>query len=307
MKVVLGLCLAVGGLLAWPGAAAAQPADPKFQYQAPKPEDPTDEKKLQARGGLVQLGGNSRVLTATMGALGAIRSGSHRFAAEGNAAFSRTSFLDDANANMLFDPAEADTLTSRTTSKLYSARARYDLFLTQNNSAYFSGQALTDVPAGKQVVAGGQVGYSRLLFDNERHRTVAELGYDLSMEKATAVGAAAVQVHSARVFLGEELKLSAATGLLFNVEVLSNLNEEGAPATGYASVPALEDTRFNVRVGVTTTLWKNLAFGFSFGARYDRAPAPLKPPPGTTLAPNFFPLADTLDTTSEASLVITFL
>jgi hypothetical protein len=303
-----GLGLAViGAALALARPAGAQPVDPKFKYEAPKPDEPADERKLQVRGGLVQLSGNSRVLTATMGATGSYRAGSHRLAAEATAAHARTSFLDDTNANTMLEPAEVETFLSRTTSKLYAARARYDLFLTENNSAYFSGQALSDVPAGKQIVAGGQIGYSRQLVLDERHRTVAELGYDLSFEKATAAGAGAVQVHSARAFVGEELKLSDATGILLSLELLTNLNEEGAPATGYPTVAAFDDTRLNARIGLTTTLWKNVAFGFTVGARYDHAPAPLKPPAGITLAPGFFPLAETLDTTSEASLVITFL
>ena len=179
----------------------------------------------------------------------------------------------DANANAMVDEGDLQR-RDETTSKRFQAKARYDRFFTPNNSGYGSLQALTDEPAGKDLVAGGQVGYSRQLFKNERHRAVAELGYDLSIERAVAAGAELVQVHSARVFAAEELKLSEATGLFVNVEALFNLNEEKAPAPGYGSIAALDDKRVNARTGLTTQLWKNLAFGFSFGVRYDQAPAP---------------------------------
>jgi hypothetical protein len=46
--------------------AEAQPA-PKFSFIAPEPKaEDAVEKKLSARGGLVQLAGNSKVLTATL-------------------------------------------------------------------------------------------------------------------------------------------------------------------------------------------------------------------------------------------------
>lgn len=295
-------------ILLWAARAEAQP-NPQFSFV---PEDKTkldaaEEKKLSARGGLVQLGGNSRVLTGNLGAQGAYQHGANRFSAEAGAAYARTALVTvvDANANMLVDDGEI-VRRRQTTSKLFQGKARYDRFLTLNNSAYASLQALTDVPAGKELVAGGQVGYSRQLYKSERHRAVAELGYDLSLERAAVADAELVQVHSARAFAAEDLKLSEATGLFVNVEALFNLNEETAPAAGYEAPAAFEDIRVVAKTGITTKLWENLAFGFSFGLRYDQAPAPLKAPPGATFAPTYRPLARTWDTTTEASLVMTF-
>jgi hypothetical protein len=291
-----------------PVRAEAQPPVPKFSFVTPEPkvEDVVD-KKLSARGGLVQLAGNSKVLTATMGAQGAYQARSNRFSGDAGFAYSRSAIVvvADSNANMLVDEGELSK-QSQTTSKLFQAKGRYDRFFTLNNSAYLSVQALSDVPAGKELVAGGQVGYSRQLYKNDRHRTVAELGYDLSLEQAAAADADLVQVHSARVFAAEELKLSDATGLVLNVEALFNLNNETAPAPGYQEPAALEDTRVVAKAGINTKLWENLAFAFSFGLRYDQAPAPLKPPPGIPFAPTFRPLARTWDTTTEASLIMTF-
>jgi Protein of unknown function, DUF481 len=289
-----------------PGLVQAQPPSPTFKFGETKVEVPV-EKKLQARGGLVQLAGNSEVLTGTLGLQGAYQEAANRYSVEAGVAYARTSVVTvvDANTNMMVDPGDLQR-QDQTTSKLFQVRGRYDRFFTLNNSAYLSLQALTDQPAGKDLVAGGQVGYSRQLYKSDRNRAVAELGYDLSLERAVAVGAELVQVHSARVFAAEELKLSDATGLFVNLEALFNLNQEKAPAPDYATVAAFEDTRVNAKAGLTTQLWKNLAFGFSFGLRYDQAPAPLKAPARATFAPTYRPLARTWDTTTEASLVMTF-
>ena len=289
------------------GAAQAQPP-PQFQFV---PEDKVKvelvEKKLQARGGLVHQDGNSEMLSGTLGAQGAYQEGANRFSGEAGASYSRTGVLTltDANANALVDDGELGRV-DQTTSKLFQAKGRYDRFFTTNNAAYVSLQGLTDVPAGKELVAGGQVGYSRLVVKSETHRAVAEIGYDLSLERATAPGASLVQVHSARVFGAEEMKISEATGLFLNVEALFNLNGEKAPAPGYEAPAAFEDSRVVARTGITTKIWEDLAFGFSFGLRYDQAPAPLKAPAGAMLAPSYRPLARTWDTTTEASLVMTF-
>lgn len=302
-------CLGMLLLLA-PASAWAQAVTPKFSFAAP-PEPKVEEvveKKLSARGGLVQLSGNSKVLTGTLGAQGAYQANANRFSGEAGIAYSRSGLLvfADSNANMAIDEGEIGRQT-RTSSKLFQAKGRYDRFFTLNNSAYASVQALSDVPAGKELVAGGQVGYSRQIVKDDHNRLVAELGYDLSLEQAAAPDAELVQVHSARVFVSEELKLSDSSGLFANVEALFNLNEEKAPAPGYEAPAAFEDTRVTARTGINTTLWKNLSFAFSFGLRYDQAPAPLKAPSGApAFAATYFPLARTWDTTTEASLVLTF-
>jgi hypothetical protein len=268
------------------------------------------EKKLQVKGGFLMLGGNSRLTTGTLGAQASHLRGWNRFAAEANAAYARSEVLGavDANASGAIDVGEL-ARTKQTTSKLFSAKARYDRLFTAADSAYVSAQALTDEPAGKEIVAGGQAGYSRQLFKNDRHLAVAEVGYDFSFERAAAVGASSVNVHSARLYLAEQLKLSDASAVFASAELLTNLNEEKAPATGFDTVAALKDTRIYGKTGLTTALWNRLAFSFSLGLRYDQAPAPLKVPGSVPLAAGFAPLprADTLDTVAEASLVVTFM
>jgi hypothetical protein len=305
---------ALWSLLVPTAVARAQPAPPKFDFARPDvPAEggpPAVEKKLQAKGGLLLMGGNSRLTTGTLGAQGSYRRGWNRLGAETNAAYARSEVLGalDANQSGLIDSGEL-VRTKQTTSKLFSAKARYDRLFTVSDSAYASGQALTDEPAGKELVAGGQVGYSRQLYKDDRHLAVAEVGYDFSFERAAAPGASGVNVHSARAFLSEQLKLSEASGLFASAELLTNLNEESAPAPGFQAVPAFEDTRVVAKTGLTTSLWNRLAFSFSLGLRYDQSPAPLKVPGSLPLAPGFAPLprAEELDTVAEASLVVTFM
>jgi hypothetical protein len=214
----------------------------------------------------------------------------------------------DRDASGTLDQTELSR-TSTTTSNSWQAKARYDRFFTLNNSAYASAQALSDKPAGKQFVGGGQAGYSRQLVKTDRYLAVAELGYDFSYEKATGPTAEGVPIHSGRAFTSAGITVSKQTGATLSLEVLTNLNKENAPAPGYAQVDGFKDTRFVGKLGLTTTLWENVSFGFGFTGRYDNAPAPLPAlkTPALPFAPGFFPLAKKWDTITEATLIVTFL
>jgi hypothetical protein len=72
--------------------------------------------------------------------------------------------------------------TEVTTTNNWLTKARYDRFFTANNSGYAAGQAAADRIAGKSFAGGGQVGYSRQLYKNDRPPCVSELGYDYSYE-----------------------------------------------------------------------------------------------------------------------------
>ncbi len=146
------------------------------------------------------------------------------------------------------------------------------------------------------------------------HLLVVEAGYDFSYERYVQVPTKTlnpVSIHSARFFAGETLKLSAATGINASVEALFNLNNEGAAIsvdTKTPGVDAFKDTRINGKVGLTTTLHKQLSIGFSVTLKYDQNPAVL-PNPGNagTLTPADTFFADKVDTLSEITLIMTFL
>ena len=173
------------------------------------------------------------------------------------------------------------------------------------------GQAMGDEPAGKRVFGGGQIGYSRQLYKSDRNELLAELGYDFSFvvfAKDDAVPHE-IFIHSLRAFLGYNLTLSKDTALNTGLEGLFNLNTFNSPNDQAESVSrgVFEDTRINFKTALTTTIYKRLSFRFSFKLRFDNVPAPRPAPAGTEFVGQFAPLAEKLDTLSEAALVVNFL
>jgi putative salt-induced outer membrane protein YdiY len=294
--------------------SATAAADPKFEFDKP-PEKPTDWK-VQAKGGLLVTTGNSQSRNGNMALTAARQTGWNKVSLDGNVAYGRSKVLVP-----ILDATGAVAGLSRvpeTTTNMWGARGRYDRFLTPNNSAYGLGKIGADRVAGKKLVGGGQAGYSRQLVKNEVHTAVAELGYDFSYESYVTTPDRPVEpvaIHSARAFVGELFKLTDATGLTGSVEALFNLNKEKAPdasdPTGTRKqVKAFKDTRLIGKLGLTTTLYKNLSFGFGVTVLYDQNPAPQPLPSsaaGAKYAPTFHPFAERIDTLTEATLVFTFL
>ena len=289
--------------------------DPKFAFGAPEAVKAV-EWKAQAKGGFLLTTGNSQTQSGTFAASVSRKEGNNKLALEGGAAYGRSSNrvaapVPDAPMPTLYDITRQSVVSTNN----YYAKGRYDRFFTANNAAYASGQGAADKIAGKTFFGGGQVGYSRQLLKTEMHLAVAELGYDLSYERYVQQAGKVldpVTIHSARLFLGEALKLSPATGINASVEALFNLNKEGAAidvSTSTTGVGAFKDTRVIGKVGFTTTLVKQLSIGFGFTLKYDQNPATLPPPPGVgalmPAAPYFF--ADKVDTSSEVTLIMTFL
>jgi hypothetical protein len=216
-------------------------------------------------------------------------------------------------------PTQIDSITRTNieTNNNWFTKGRYDRFFTLNNSGYVSAQAAGDQIAGKTFYGGGQIGYSRQVYKSEMHLIVAEIGYDLSYERYVQVPMTThdpVTVHSARIFAGETLTLTKATGITASVEALFNLNKEGSALeypSGATGVDSFKDTRVNGKLGLTTTLYKRMSISFGFLLRYDQNPAPLPiptmSPANATFKPGFVPFADRVDTQTSATLVYTFL
>jgi hypothetical protein len=299
--------------LAGSTSAVAQ-SDPKFSFGAPEAVKLV-EWKAQAKGGFMVTTGNSQTTNGTLVAGVSRKEGNNKLALEAGGAFGRSNnrvaIIDTTVAPNTYAIGRQEVESTNN----YYGKGRYDRFFTANNAAYASGQGAADKIAGKTFFGGGQIGYSRQLLKTEMHLAVAELGYDLSYERyvqQTGKVLDPVTIHSARLFLGESLKLSPATGINASFEALLNLNKEGAAvdvSDSQLGVGAFKDTRLLGKVGLTTTLVKQLSIGFSFTFKYDQNPASLPPPPavGTAVsaAPYFF--ADKVDTLSEVTLIMTFL
>lgn len=300
MKTYL-LAAMFGGLV----AATASPAfaqDPKFEYG--KAEELKDIKapewKASAELGLVFTTGNSENTTITGAAKAARKSGDNKFSAELSGAFAQNGVrqLDDLNGNGLIDnEGEIDTVTT-TSSKNLTGKVRYDRFLTTYNSLFVAALASTDEPAGKELVLGGQAGYSRQIYKSASHELVGEAGVDFSREQL--ISGDPLSIVSARLFTGYKGALAENTALDASVEALLNVNSLDTP-TGEAS--AGEDTRVNAKIGVTSKLSESLSFNTSIEVKFDNRPAPLKI---DNLAEGYVPESSNLDTIMKASLIYSF-
>ncbi len=286
-------------------AGAARADDPKFTYGSYE-EKKAVEWKANASAGLLLTTGNANQLSFSAAAMGLRNDGWNKLQLDVSGAYARATVLsaNDINNNGLLDPGELKR-DSHTSTALWNVKLRYDRFLTKNNLLYLAGFAWGNEPAGKRVVAGAQVGYSRQLYKNDVHLIVAELGYDFSYERYLSGTELNYYLHSLRAFVGYTLSLSKDTAFGIDVEYLGNFNPYDGP---YGSrVKAFEDSRVNGRAILTTRLWKKLSFRIAFTARYDNVPAPLPKVGGLDFAPGFLPAAEKLDTITDASLVVTFL
>jgi hypothetical protein len=318
MKRPLVLALA---LLA-PVAARAQ-SNPTFSFAQPEaakpaPSKPAVEWKAQVKGGLMQTSGNSQTTNGTVAAIASRKEGNNRLGLEGGAAYGRSNVVEGLVSDPTM-PTVIDAVTHKEveTTNNWFAKGRYDRFFTTNNSAYASAQIGADKIAGKSLFGGGQVGYSRQLYKSAMHLAVAEIGYDFSYESYVASPGKTldpVAIHSARLFVGETLKLTPETGLNGSVEAFFNLNKETKAldaSNGQPGVDPLHDTRVVGKLGLTTTLLKRLSIGFGFTLKYDQNPAPLPIPAlangGTMYAAGFQPFAEKVDTLTEVNLIYTFL
>ena len=152
-------------------AASAQPT-PKFEYG--KSDDVKDVKGTEwdatAEAGVVLTSGNSRITTVTGGFKATRKQAKNKFSAEAAGAFARTSNLvaNDVNGDMVLQSDEFRR-EDKDSAKNVAAKLRYDRFLTEKNSLFIAALAGADPLAGKDLTAGGQVGYSRLLYLSDAH------------------------------------------------------------------------------------------------------------------------------------------
>jgi hypothetical protein len=308
--------LVVGAALLLPSAAFAQ-SEPKFEF-AKAEEVKAVEWKAQAKAGILLTTGNSQSQNVNLNASASRKDGNNRLALDGGLAYGRS----NNRVAVLGDPAMPTTITGInrqqvTTTNNWIVKGRYDRFFTANNSGYTSGQAAADKIAGKSFYGGGQAGYSRQVLKNAMHLLVAEIGYDFSYERYVSQPDKTpepVSVHSARLFVGDTLKLSTTTGFTASFEAFFNLNKEGKALnvnTGQPGVDPFKDTRLVGKAGISTTLLKSLSIAFNFTLRYDQNPAPLPipsgSPSGAVFAAGFLPFAETTDTLTDVTLIYTFL
>jgi hypothetical protein len=295
----LALAGALGFLAVAP--AAVRPDEPKFPYGKKDELQKLPPWAASVTAGFGLTTGNAQSLNLTGGA-----SVSHRFDVENmlsfdaNVAIQRSTIdtASDTNQDGVIGPGELQSIT-QSVSEAWGLRLRYDRFFGLN-AIYAFGFAGGDVPAGKQFLTGGQVGYSRALWKTETSELVGEAGIDYTYQRFVVGDPNAVNIISLRTFLGylgtpnKDLQYNAS------VEYLGNLNALDTP-TG--RVGTFADNRLIGRLGVTWKIFGDGSLGFRFRALYDSAPAPKPPPAGFAWAAGYQPLAKEWDTFTELVLV----
>ncbi|MCP4447504.1 MAG: DUF481 domain-containing protein [Myxococcales bacterium] len=306
MSIYTTVGMAAATLLALSGTAQA--SDTKFDYVKAEGAENGEKKatvewKATAQAGLLMTTGNSTATTISSGFKASRKAGQNRVQLELDGAFARSTIYlaNDDNENDVIDENELTRIT-KTSSKNWRAKIRYDRFLSPHNAVYTSAALSADEPAGKELIGTAQVGYSRIVVDTKVHQLTLESGYDFSYEDLSG-SAKSVSIHSWRVFAGYQGKLSAGTSLEISTESLFNLNEL---QTSSGPVGELDDTRLNNQVSLTTSIYGDLSFRFSFQSKFDNNPAP-RPKLSLPYATSFAPLADKLDTRTEAAIIVNFL
>jgi len=281
----------------------ARAEDPKFEYGKAE-EVKKVVWKANAQLGFVLNTGNSNSVSVSGGGSVSRFDGRHKLQLDvgGTYAKSTITVANDANMDGAIGPSEVNRI-EQDVAALWNVKLRYDLFLSLNNSLYLTGKAQGNRPAGKNVVAGAQIGYARRLYHSERHALQLELGFDYSYENLV-VEAPDFHIASLRGFFGYALTLSKDTALTADVEVLCNMN----PLDGgiYGQISPFEDTRVTGRASLNTRLWKMISFRLGFKVLFDNAPPPA-PALGLPYVAGFLPKAEKVDTVTEAQLIINFL
>ncbi len=285
-------------------ASSAFAQNPKFEFG--KAEEVAKVKgteyEASAEAGIVFTTGNSETTTFTAGAKASRKTGKNKLSAEGSITYARSGIrvLEDLNGNGEVDNIDEIRTESTTTAQALAIKVRYDRFLTEFNSLFVAALASRDLPAGKENVIGAQLGYSRQLYKSKTAEAVGEFGYDYAHEDLVA--GEAVEIHSARAFVGFKADLTEGATFETSVEALTNLNHETLPTRTFGADFG-EDTRVNFKAAVSAKIGKSTSVQTSIEAKYDNRPAPLSI---KGLAMGFVPEASKLDTIMKASFIYTF-
>ena len=282
-------------------AALAQSSTPKTK-SGENALEAAPEWRATAQAGLLLTTGNAFTTNWSGGLRATRKAGKNKMQLDLGGAFAKSAVYvaTDADANGSIDESEYNRIT-QTTTQSWLAKGRYDRFLSARNALYTSVSASADKPAGRTLIGSGQLGYSRTLVTSPTHELVLESGYDFTYEDLSR--AVSVSIHSLRVFAGYQSTLSPDTSLEISMEGLFNINEL---ETSSGPVAEFKDTRFNSQVSLTTSIYGAVSFRFWFQSRFDDNPAP-RPNPAVPFNSGFAPLANKLDTRTEAAIIVSFL
>lgn len=225
-----------------------------------KPADSKEATELKVSAGGIMATGNSRSLALTGASALRLRRAENQYSADLAGNYGRSA------------AAPADPM--RTTVENIQGRIRYDRFLSPQWSLFVAESARKDRFEGLALRMNFDPGVAYYVFDVEKHRLWAELGYDFQYDirDEAAIQAALAATppstisktqarHSVRTFVGYE----------------NDLNEAVRFHTGLEYLQAIVDTtnwRLNWDMGLTSSISTNFSLAATFSLRYDHNPLP---------------------------------
>ena len=249
--------IAIVLMLAAPSPASAQ-TNPAFVFAKPDeakagaPPPPPDKwnGKRRSRRERRRRRGTRRPSTRPRALSVSRKQNANKFAFDAAAAYGESNII----VPVFGDAANPTTITSlerrsTTTNNNWLTKARYDRFFTTNNAGYAVRQRRRRSHRGQVADRRRPDRLQPAAAQERRHTLVSEIGYDYSREHYVPQPMrtlAPVSIHSARLFVGETMKLAEASALTASFEAFFNLNRETAAINAQnrtVGVDPLHDTR----------------------------------------------------------------
>jgi putative salt-induced outer membrane protein len=220
-----------------------------------KPAEARETTALKLSAGGMMATGNSRNLSLTGVGQLRLRRAENQYSADIAGNYGRA-------ATAANEPME-------TSVENVQGRIRYDRFLSPKWSLFVAQSARKDRFQGLALRLNFDPGVAYYVFEVDKHRLWAELGYDLQYDirderfllAATEPITKTETRHSVRAFAGYE----------------NDLNEAVRFHTGLEYIQAIVDTenwRLNWDVGLTSSISTNFSLASTFSLRYDHNPLP---------------------------------
>ncbi len=131
--------------------------------------------------------------------------------------------VSDTDGDGILSDAERDAEKVEIARK-YWGDARYDRFLGDKSSLYVLGGVLSDIYAGYDLRSHEQIGYSRILVDNDSTDLKVELGADVAQENyVVGIDPNTAMVYSARGMASLSHKFNDSVSFSDTVEAYENI------------------------------------------------------------------------------------
>ncbi len=268
MKRITSLACLVGGMVAASHAAAQAPKGLMEQKTATsgstdvakggfekvaKPADQKEATELKLSAGGLLATGNSRSMAATGSGQLRLRRQLNEYSASIAGNYGRSA------------PTPADDM--RTSVSNLQGRVRYDRFLSEHWSLFVAQSARKDRFQGLALRLNFDPGLAYYIFDEDKHRLWAEVGYDYQYDirENAALRASPTPIdktegrHSARGFLGYENNINEILRFNTGVEYIQSVQES-------------KNWRLNWDTGLSSAISNKFSFATTFSLRYDNNP-----------------------------------